>query len=41
MAEGVEREEQASELLKLGCHIMQGFLYGRPEPVAEIDRCFA
>ncbi|NHQ80775.1 EAL domain-containing protein [Chromobacterium vaccinii] len=41
VAEGVEREEQASELLRLGCHIMQGFLYGRPEPVAEIDRCFA
>jgi EAL domain-containing protein (putative c-di-GMP-specific phosphodiesterase class I) len=30
IAEGVETETQASRLLELGCHEVQGFLYGRP-----------
>ncbi|MEO9383904.1 two-component system response regulator [Chromobacterium phragmitis] len=37
VAEGVEEEGQASELLKLGCHIMQGYHYGKPAPADEID----
>ncbi len=30
VAEGIERPGQAVELAALGCHIAQGFLYGRP-----------
>lgn len=32
IAEGVENEEQAGFLLKMGCRFAQGYLYGRPEP---------
>ena len=32
VAEGVENHDQAAALLAEGCRIMQGFLYGRPEP---------
>ncbi|OHX19806.1 two-component system response regulator [Chromobacterium sphagni] len=37
VAEGVETAEQERELLKMGCSVMQGFLYGRPMPVAEME----
>jgi len=30
VAEGIERQGQADELVARGCHIAQGFLYGRP-----------
>ena len=36
-AEGVEREEQAATLRRLGCPTAQGFLFGRPGPAAEIE----
>jgi diguanylate cyclase (GGDEF)-like protein len=36
VAEGVEREEQAEALVKMNCDIMQGFLFGRPQPADRI-----
>ncbi|NVN92858.1 MAG: bacteriohemerythrin [Desulfuromonadales bacterium] len=37
VAEGVETGEQAACLDRLGCHIIQGYLYGRPMPAAEFE----
>lgn len=37
-AEGVENEQQAAILASLGCTEVQGFLYSRPIPAAEIDK---
>ncbi len=36
IAEGVETAEQAASLRDLGCDFVQGFLYGRPVPPAEL-----
>ncbi|MFZ0632770.1 MAG: EAL domain-containing protein [Acidobacteriaceae bacterium] len=36
VAEGVEREEQAETLVRMGCDVMQGFLFARPQPAAGI-----
>ncbi|KPF63551.1 diguanylate cyclase [Porphyrobacter sp. AAP60] len=36
IAEGVEHETQASILRDLGCHEMQGYLFGKPVPLAEL-----
>ena len=36
VAEGVETPGQARLLRQLGCHTLQGYLYGRPMPVAEL-----
>jgi diguanylate cyclase len=36
VGEGVETPEQAAELSRLGCDLGQGFLFGRPEPVARL-----
>jgi PAS domain S-box-containing protein len=36
IAEGVETEEQAQMLLRLGCEMGQGWLYGRPETADQI-----
>jgi predicted signal transduction protein with EAL and GGDEF domain len=30
LAEGVETEQQKDKLLSLGCHLMQGYLFGKP-----------
>lgn len=38
IAEGVEHETQASVLRSIGCHAMQGYLFGRPEPLADFIR---
>ena len=38
IAEGVERPGQADQLTSLGCHLAQGYLYGRPRPAAVIGR---
>jgi diguanylate cyclase (GGDEF)-like protein len=37
IAEGVETRAQKNLLRQAGCHIVQGFLYSRPVPVADID----
>jgi len=37
VAEGVETEVQAEFLRSLGCREMQGYLYGRPLPVEELE----
>jgi EAL domain-containing protein (putative c-di-GMP-specific phosphodiesterase class I) len=38
IAEGVERPSQAEQLTSLGCHLAQGFLYGRPLSPDHIGR---
>lgn len=38
IAEGVEYEEQASILRKLGCREGQGYFYSKPSPPAECER---
>ncbi len=40
-AEGVETPEQADILKTLGCHQVQGFLYGYPETVETFNRLLA
>ncbi|WP_374340852.1 EAL domain-containing protein [Azonexus sp.] len=41
VAEGVETVDQRDALLARGCDAFQGFLYGRPLPIAEFDRLAA
>jgi EAL domain-containing protein (putative c-di-GMP-specific phosphodiesterase class I) len=36
-AEGVELQEQADVLGRLGCQLAQGFLYARPAPAADLE----
>lgn len=36
VAEGVETDEQLEELRRLGCHLLQGYLLGRPRPASEV-----
>lgn len=36
IAEGVETEEQSEMLLRLGCRLGQGWLYGRPIPADQV-----
>ncbi|GLR12163.1 hypothetical protein GCM10007907_09530 [Chitinimonas prasina] len=38
VAEGVETLEQAEALKALGCKIMQGYYYGRPQPAEEMSK---
>ncbi len=40
-AEGVETEQQRELLRELGCTEMQGYLFSRPRPVAEIRTLFS
>ena len=37
-AEGVETEEQVDRLRSEGCNQLQGFIFGRPMPVADVHR---
>ena len=36
VAEGVETESQYMTLKALGCHLFQGYLFGRPQPADAI-----
>ena len=36
VAEGVENEEQCRILSICGCHLVQGYLYSRPEPIEDL-----
>jgi EAL domain-containing protein (putative c-di-GMP-specific phosphodiesterase class I) len=36
MAEGIERDDQRAFLLDRGCILGQGYLFGRPQPAAEM-----
>ena len=36
VAEGIEREEQASTLRRLGCRRAQGYLFSRPLPASDV-----
>ena len=40
LAEGVETEGQRAILEELGCDVVQGYLYSKPEPAAIIERAF-
>jgi EAL domain-containing protein (putative c-di-GMP-specific phosphodiesterase class I) len=35
VAEGIERQTQVQRLRGSGCTVGQGFLFGRPQPLAE------
>ena len=37
VAEGIEAFDQAAELKKLGCDIIQGFYYAKPLPIREFE----
>jgi EAL domain-containing protein (putative c-di-GMP-specific phosphodiesterase class I) len=39
-AEGVETEAQRELLRKLGCTEMQGYLFSRPKPAADVKQLF-
>jgi EAL domain-containing protein (putative c-di-GMP-specific phosphodiesterase class I) len=41
VAEGVDSEEQAKLLRLLKCDMMQGYLFGRPQPAEEIEALLA
>lgn len=38
IAEGLETEDQLALLRQYGCHAYQGYLFGRPVPLAEFER---
>lgn len=40
IAEGVETEEQRAFLALQGCHLYQGYLFGRPVPLANFEAQF-
>ena len=38
VAEGVEQEQQYKYLHAIGCDVIQGFLFGKPMSVAEVEK---
>ncbi|WP_083865844.1 EAL domain-containing protein [Deinococcus peraridilitoris] len=36
IAEGIETEEELTELRELGCDIAQGYYFARPVPAAQV-----
>jgi diguanylate cyclase (GGDEF)-like protein/PAS domain S-box-containing protein len=38
IAEGVETEQQRDLLSHMGCHVYQGYLFGKPVPVEDLQR---
>ena len=38
LTEGVETEEARTFLLEIGCEILQGYLFGKPMPKAELQK---
>jgi len=38
VAEGIETEAQFALVKALGCHEVQGFLFGRPLPAPDFER---
>ncbi|WP_417345927.1 EAL domain-containing protein [Ferrimonas sp.] len=41
IAEGIETEQQRVQLEQMGCHIFQGFLYGRPMSAKKLQQWMA
>ncbi|WP_051216374.1 EAL domain-containing protein [Ferrimonas futtsuensis] len=41
IAEGIETNQQRIQLEQMGCHIFQGFLYGRPMPAEKLQQWMA
>jgi diguanylate cyclase (GGDEF)-like protein len=41
VAEGVETEQQHDQVVRIGCHLAQGFLYGRPSRAQHIAELLA
>ncbi len=41
IAEGVEEERQYKYLQAIGCDVIQGYLFGKPLPPAELEKIFA
>jgi EAL domain-containing protein (putative c-di-GMP-specific phosphodiesterase class I) len=41
IAEGVEHDTQASVLRAIGCHEMQGYLFGKPARLEDFKRLYA
>jgi EAL domain-containing protein (putative c-di-GMP-specific phosphodiesterase class I) len=39
IAEGVETQEQMELLLNNGCRRYQGYLFGKPMPIAQFEAC--
>nr|WP_287148160.1 EAL domain-containing protein [Halomonas sp.] len=39
IAEGTETADQCRVLARLGCHVYQGYYFGKPAPAAEFARC--
>jgi EAL domain-containing protein (putative c-di-GMP-specific phosphodiesterase class I) len=41
IAEGIETEEQRARLYAQGCHLAQGYLFGKPRPADEWLRAYS